>query len=249
MRKSRIYYFEKDYIQKLMNESTSLCMVVKKLGFSGNSSKHTLKKIIQEYGLDDSQMKQNQRDMIINRNHISRLKNSIKDDDVFKENSIHATSVAKRRLFQKHIKEYKCEICGISEWNGKKITLQLHHLNGISNDHRIENLQVLCPNCHSQTENFSGANNNKYIISTCVECGKQFTQKDKTRKNLYCSDLCRNKQFRKVNRPNKDELLNLIKCKTFVEIGKMYGVSDNSIRKWCKIYGLPYRKKDIKMLI
>ena len=53
---------------------------------------------------------------------------------------------------------------------------------------------------------------------------------------------------RKVKRPSKEELLFLIKNKTFTQIGKDYGVSDNAIRKWCKSYGLPYKKKDILLI-
>lgn len=48
-----------------------------------------------------------------------------------------------------------CENCGIKNWNNKPIIFQLHHINGDSKDHSIENLKLLCPNCHSQTENFS----------------------------------------------------------------------------------------------
>lgn len=55
-------------------------------------------------------------------------------------------------------KEYKCECCGISEWNGKKLTLQLHHKNGKHDDNSLDNLQILCPNCHTQTENFGSKN-------------------------------------------------------------------------------------------
>lgn len=51
---------------------------------------------------------------------------------------------------------------------------------------------------------------------------------------------------RKVkNRPTKEELLELIKTKSFTSIGKTYGVTDNTIRSWCKDYGIPYRKKDL----
>lgn len=53
--------------------------------------------------------------------------------------------------------EYRCSICGnTGEWNSKKLVLQLDHINGIHNDNRIENLRLLCPNCHSQTDTFCG---------------------------------------------------------------------------------------------
>lgn len=57
-------------------------------------------------------------------------------------------------LLNHKLKEYKCEICGLSVWNDKPITLQLHHINGDGTDDRIDNLQLLCPNCHSQTDSY-----------------------------------------------------------------------------------------------
>ena len=58
----------------------------------------------------------------------------------------------KRRLIKEGLKEDKCEMCGIgNEWNGKPLTLQLDHINGDHSDNRLENLRILCPNCHSQT--------------------------------------------------------------------------------------------------
>lgn len=65
----------------------------------------------------------------------------------------------KIRLFREGLLSNKCAICGQGpEWNGKPLTLQLDHINGISNDNRIENLRILCPHCHSQTENYAGKN-------------------------------------------------------------------------------------------
>lgn len=53
---------------------------------------------------------------------------------------------------------YVCECCGISEWNSKEITLQVDHINGLANDNSLENLRLICPNCHSQSDTFSGRN-------------------------------------------------------------------------------------------
>lgn len=63
------------------------------------------------------------------------------------------------------IREHRCECCGLSEWNGLPITLQAHHIDGDKTNNMLENLSLLCPNCHSQTDNYCSKNIHKEPVS------------------------------------------------------------------------------------
>lgn len=80
------------------------------------------------------------------------------EEILVKNSSYNCTHSLKRRLFNIGLKEHKCEKCGLTEWNGLPIPLELHHINGDRTDNRLENLQILCANCHAQTENYCSKN-------------------------------------------------------------------------------------------
>ena len=67
----------------------------------------------------------------------------------------------KGRLLAAGLKENRCECCGIEDWLGGSLAMALHHVNGEGTDNRLENLMMLCPNCHSQTDNFAGRGRKK----------------------------------------------------------------------------------------
>ena len=92
-----------------------------------------------------------------------------------------------------------------------------------------------------QGRDFSGKRANEWI---CCDCGKQISR-GSTRCNS-CETKRRVKENRQAsNRPSREELKNLIRSVSFMELGRRYGVADNSIRKWCISEGLPSKKKDI----
>lgn len=64
----------------------------------------------------------------------------------------------KKRLIRAGLLASNCQQCGISDWRGTRIALELHHVNGEGNDNPLENLALLCPNCHSQTDSWGGRN-------------------------------------------------------------------------------------------
>ena len=68
------------------------------------------------------------------------------------------TNKLRIRLISEGVKEAKCEVCGISEWQGNTLSFELDHIDGDRTNHKIDNVRIICPNCHSQTETYRGKN-------------------------------------------------------------------------------------------
>jgi len=64
----------------------------------------------------------------------------------------------KMRLLRAGLLDNRCTICGLEDWLGQPLSIHIDHINGVRDDHRLENLRMLCPNCHSQTETYGGRN-------------------------------------------------------------------------------------------
>lgn len=77
-------------------------------------------------------------------------------EDIFANKVKIQSACLKERLIKAGLKEHRCECCGNSEWNGKPIPTELHHIDGNHNNNALNNLQILCPNCHAQTDNYCG---------------------------------------------------------------------------------------------
>lgn len=142
---------------ELVNNSSCISDVLRNLEYSTNGNSwgnKIVKERMEKLGISFTKRNLNYN----NQNSVLSL------DKVLTKDSEYNRTKLKSRLISEGLKEYKCECCGLTEWNGKYISLQLHHINGIHNDNRLENLQILCPNCHSQTENFASKGKGTSII-------------------------------------------------------------------------------------
>jgi 5-methylcytosine-specific restriction endonuclease McrA len=80
-------------------------------------------------------------------------------EEVFNGKEIDSACL-KKKLFKHGIKQYKCEICGIKDWLNEKIVLEIHHIDGDNKNNKLNNLMILCPNCHGQTNTYRALNKN-----------------------------------------------------------------------------------------
>jgi hypothetical protein len=83
-----------------------------------------------------------------------------------------SSNALRKRLISEGLKEAKCECCGITEWNGRSAPLELDHIDGNHHNNNLNNLQILCPNCHAQTETYRGKNKRRAKPigdGTCLE--------------------------------------------------------------------------------
>ena len=239
-RTNPIWTISKDEFIKLINTANSISEILASVGASvkGNGSWRAFRLRAKEESIDLTSFTER-----CKKNHkhvLSKVNKPIPIREVLVENSSYSRQELKRRLVSNDLLKYRCAICDNNgQWMGKKISLQLDHINGTSNDNRLDNLRFLCPNCHSQTGNFSGKArriNKEDLI--CITCGRPRSKSSKTGLCIKCSSSKNGKSSahknRVVNRPSKEKILDLLKTNSYTAVGRMYNVSDNAVRKWLK---------------
>lgn len=240
-------YTDEQFITAV-KESESISKVLQKLVLKATGGNYKLaKNRIKKLNIDISHM--TGRGHLKGKTHNWSKKKSleeilIKDSDYANSNNL------RKRLIKEGIFEKKCYNCGLTDWLGARLAFELEHKNGANNDNRIENLTILCPNCHSQTPTYCGRNihNSKQLESNnrlkpklkiikpklilknnCKICNVKIIKGAVKCKNCF-------NDFRepKIIWPSKEELELMLTESNFSAVGKKLGVSDNAVRKHLK---------------
>jgi 5-methylcytosine-specific restriction endonuclease McrA len=233
----RTSYTEEDFVNAVKNNySVRSCLLA--LGLNATGGNYAVfKKRVKALGLDTSHF--TGQGHLKNRTHDWSKKKTLEeilvaDSDYTNRNQI------KKRLLTEGLMTYECSSCGIADWQGQPLSLHLDHINGINNDHRLENLRLLCPNCHSQTSTYAGRNKPRKPRK------KASTPKPRVKKQNFCVDCgvaisrraqrcksCQGKfsQPTKTEWPSVDELIVMVERSSYSAVGRKLGVSDNAVRK------------------
>lgn len=228
--------YTKEELENIVKSCYTYKEVLEKLGYGSRSGSlyKTLKNRLQKYDIDISHFTVKQ-------------KTNRTEENIFIKDSTASQHCLRDWYLKKEYSEYKCSICGQKPiWQDKPLTLILDHINGENKDNRLENLRWVCPNCNQQLETTGykkiRVKNKDERKNFCSNCGREISPKA-----TLCVK-CLGELNRVCKHPDRQELKDMIRTMSFVDIGKKYGVSDNAIRKWCDNYNLPRLSLVIKQI-
>ena len=227
-----------DELKEAIKTSTSIRQVLLKLNLSGKGGSYaTFHKAVKYYNLDTSHFTgQDTTGMKL------PLRRKPITEYLINGSTIQSHKL-KKYLLEDNIFQYMCYKCKLTVWNDQPIPLELEHINGKHSDNRLENLTLLCPNCHAQTETYRGKNikkQNKQVEekvkeirfkNNCLVCSTP------TDNEKYCSSVCQHKRLEKFD-TSKENIIKLLKQfnGNLTQISKSLNISDNGFKRWCKKY-------------
>jgi Zn finger protein HypA/HybF involved in hydrogenase expression len=216
-----------NYLKNVVSDSTSLTQVINHFSYSKSGAAFgLLKNILNKYQVDYSHFTKQNTKIYFN-------SNSKPIEYYLKSNFVVDRKYLKKRIINEKLLDYKCQICCLDPiWNEKTLSLHLDHINGQNDDNRLENLRFLCPNCHSQTETYSG----KSRRNKCIDCFAKISSK--STRCPKCSTE-RNKSLQaEVFDINPDVLRKEVWELPMNQLSIKYGCSDKLIAKRCEKYNI-----------
>lgn len=228
MVKSIIANYTKEEIKAIMEKTSSFSEFMRQLGYSNyqGNSRNTVRRAIEKYGLQEEFEALKERSTKQASEKIKQViaNNTLDIKEVLKENSPFDRHTLKKIILRNNLLEYKCSKCGnTGSWEGEPLTLQLHHKNGNSKDNRLENLCWLCPNCHTQTENF-GSKNSSVLRELEVKRQVEKQKREVAKRNFI---------------DERKKYLDTIDTTKFgwqTKAGKDLGISHTQVKRWVSKY-------------
>jgi ferredoxin len=235
--------FTREQLLKAVGESQTWADVLRRLGYCPTGgNRNTVKKYAAKWSISADHFDPD----AARRRALRRAAAPL--GEILVENSTYSRGTLKKRLYAECLKERRCERCGQGEiWRGRRMALILDHINGVRDDNRLENLQIVCPNCAATLPTHCGRGLRKpRETRSCSGCGRDFIPRFRAQK--YCSRACGQRagriprrghaqhRLRKVKRPPYEQLRAEIEATNWSAVARKYGVSDTAVRKWMRWY-------------
>ncbi len=151
--------YTKENLESIVKECKSIRQVLQKLGLKeAGGNYQNIKTRIKVYNIDTSHFHGKLWNKGKKWSKVKDISNKLVEHSTYSSGLPISTYVLKNQLLKLEYKKYMCETCNGIEWLGNPIPLELHHVNGNKFDNRLENLKLLCPNCHTFTDNYRAKN-------------------------------------------------------------------------------------------
>ena len=223
-------------LRKIVMESDTFVSIIRKVGGykTPHASTDTLKRYLKTHGIDFEHIPCGPRASV---GRLYFATPCLDPNEVLVANSKYGGHTARRAVVRGNLVEYVCAICRRGpEWMGKPMTLRLDHIDGNNRNHQLANLRFVCPNCDSQLSTYCGRNVRR-TPGLCGKCGVAISKWSES--GLCAKCAMRASPNRVVSRmPDRAVLMDKVWRMPSEQIAVEYGVSGQTITKWCRKYGI-----------